>query len=145
MCYHNYCILSIINSSQVRQLHGHSPMALTPTSRALKCTNPPIGKLREAHRGQTVVGIDLDMSSCSMSYRINNADPMQRVDLAPGSSTIPIVLLLSKFDGQNCRIESIGWWAKDSLITLFSGDVSKYHYFELNLWFYRHKVNTTME
>ena len=133
-----------MNPSQVRQLHGHSPMALSLTPRALKCISEPIGELREAHCGQTVVGIDLDMSSCSMSYSINTTNPVESVELAPGRCTIPMVLLLRKLDGDNCMVESIGEKAREanySLTSLSSAELSKFHYFELNLLLYRRKVS----
>ena len=145
----NLCseLLYSINPSQVRQLHGHSPMALSPSPRALKSTSEPSGELREAHSShQTVVGIDFGMSSCSMSYRINNADPVESVELAPGCSTIPTVLLLSKPDGDNCRVKSyIGEIAKENKNRIPDRKLSKFHYFELNMLLYRHKVSTAVE
>ena len=128
----------------MRQLHGHSPMALSPTPKVLKSTNQPIGELREAHCGQTVVGIDLDMSSCSMSYRINNAGPVETVELEATHTTIPTVLLLSKLDGHNCRVECIGETAKKTRYRLINRELSKHHYFELNMLLYRFKVSTAM-
>ena len=140
----NLCseLLYSINPSQVRQLHGHSPMALSPTPRALRSTSEPSEELREAHCGQTVVGVDFGMSSCSMSYRINNADPVESVELAPGCSTIPTVLLLSKPDGHNCRVKSyIGEVAKENKNRIPDRKLNKFHYFELNMLLYRHKVS----
>ena len=130
----------------MRQLHGHSPMALSLTPRALKSTSEPIGELREAHRGQTVVGIDLDMSSCSMSYRINNAGPVESVYVNIHQATVPIALLLSKQDGHNCRIDSFGQMAiRHHNYLFFNHELSKFHYFELNMLLYRYKVSTAME
>ena len=129
----------------MRQLHGHSPMALSLTPRALKSTSEPIGELREAHRGQTVVGIDLDMSSCSMSYRINNAGPVENVGISKYQCTpctIPAILLLRKLYWHNCRVEHIGEKAKVFKDNLSDGDLSKYHYFDLNMLLYRYKVST---
>ena len=130
---------------QVRQLHGHSPMALSPTPRVLKTTSEPHGELGGAHRGQIVVGIDLDMSSCSMSYRIKNTDPVESVELNLFRTTIPTVLLLRKLDGHNCRVEKIGNIAKDTRYALSDHECRKYHYFELNLLLYRYEVSTVIE
>ena len=137
-------ILSILNPSQVRQLHGHSPMALSPTPRALKSTSEPSGELRAAHHGQTVVGIDLGMSSCSMSYRINNVGPVKSVNFDSIRSTVPIALLLRKHDRRNCSVESIGEIAKQTKTCLSFYSLSKHHYFELNMLLYKYKVSTAM-
>ena len=126
----------------MRQLHGHSPVALSSTPRVLKRTIEPSGELREAHVGQIVVGIDLGMSSCSMSYCINNADPVQNVELNRGCIIIPTVLLLRKLD---CRVEYIGNMAKEAKND-FSEQLSdrQFHYFELNM-LYGYKVSTAIE
>ena len=132
----------------MRQLHGHSPMALSLTPRALKSTSEPSGVLREAHCGQTVVGIDLDMSSCSMSYRINNAGPVKSVYINIHRATVLITLLLSKHDGHNCRIDNFGQRAimhHNFLFFNHDHELGKHHYFELNMLLYRHKVSTAME
>ena len=126
----------------MRQLHGHSPMALSPTTKALKCTSEPSGELRGARHGQTVVGIDLSRSSCSMSYRMYNAGRVQCVEFNTCYTT-PIVLLLSKLDGHYCKVDSIGTSAMLSTKTkcsLTDLELSNFHYFELNMLLYRYKV-----
>ena len=120
-------------------------MALSSTPRALKSTSEPTEELRGAHSGQTIVGIDLGMSSCSMSYRINNTGPVESVELPQGCATIPIVLLLRKLDGHNCRVERIGADAKRFVTSLFPANFSKYHYFDLIMLFHRHKVSATKQ
>ena len=127
----------------MRQLHDHSPMALSPTPRVLKSTSEPSGELRGALRGQTVVGIDLGRSSFSMSYRINNAGPIQCVELHSCHTTVPIALLLRKLEGHNCRVESIGEIAKETKYYFSQTDhyLSKFHYFELNILLHRYKVS----
>ena len=125
----------------MRQLHGHSPMALSLTPRVLKSTSEPSGELREAHSGhQTVVGIDLGMSSCSMSYRISNASPVESVELNPRIVVIPTVLLL-----RDCMVEDIGCMAKEIKNNLPEEELSKYHYFDLNMLLYGYKVSTAIE
>ena len=128
----------------MRQLHGHLPMALSLTPKALKSTSEPSEELKGAHSGHlTVVSIDFGMSSCSMSYRINNADPVESVELTYAAcSAIPTVLLLRKLDGHNCRLVGIGL---DAYASLSPDDLSNYHFFDLNRLFHSHQVSAALE
>ena len=82
------------------------------------------------------------MSSCSMSYRIKNTDPVESVELNFFCTTIPTVLLLRKLD---CSVERIGNVAKDTRYALSDRSCREYHYFELDFLLYRYKVSTAME